>query len=191
MDTPSLLTKYAHLGVCSLPHYAQTLIPLPDYNYIDWHCKIYVQAKKCVDLNSVTTRQISDSSLPIKNNQTFNCEKNYCSKFNYETYNFFFGKFATLICIADFDNFFYITYHLVEYLRNFGYLLKYLICNQSFIIYAIGFDDCDIPRRFFLWSKPITTVWRNNSNWKPFIWSLLRSRVIYPQCNQQNVQEWS
>ena len=79
VHTPSLLTKYAYLGVSNLLHYAQTLIPLADYNHIDWHCKIYVQARRCVDLNFVTTLHISDSSLFMKNNWTFNCEKNLLS----------------------------------------------------------------------------------------------------------------
>ena len=63
---PSLLTKYAYLDVSNLLHYAQTLIPLADYSNIDWHCKVYVQAKRCVDLNFVTTLHISDSSFFMK-----------------------------------------------------------------------------------------------------------------------------
>ena len=103
--------------------YAHITIPLVDYSHIDWHCKANVQARICVDLNSVTTHQISESSLLLKNKFTSKLEKKSSCNFNYETYNFVFGKFATLICIADFDNFFYITYHLVEYLRNFVVIL--------------------------------------------------------------------
>ena len=103
MHIPSLFTKYAYLDVSNQVHYAQTLIPLADYSNIDRHCKIYVQARRCVNLNFVTTLHISDSSLFMKiikrsiaKKSTFNI--------NYETCNFFFGKSANQICMADFDH---------------------------------------------------------------------------------------
>ena len=56
--------------------YAHTTIPLVDYSHIDGHCKANVQARICVDLNSVTTHQISESSLLLKNKFTSKLGKN-------------------------------------------------------------------------------------------------------------------